>query len=256
MKTTGLLAILALFIGCGPTVEQEAWQVEVKPIELEPTSDPVIVPADDDQPEPPAPLLKVIKIIDGDTIDVLTIDPRTLQWQRDAPEAEVGGSRLLSNVDQFNPETIRLRLNGIDTPENGQPFGKNAKKFLSDTIGGKMVRIVKHDVDRYGRTIADIYLRRDAFIKQPDMFINRELVKRGLAWHYKKDSDDEQLAQDEVEARAAKLGLWSDPRYVAPWAGGSYQKKNGTNSDEPERCRIDSNSKRQQRNAAGTHSES
>ena len=53
---------------------------------------------------------KVIKIVDGDTIDVLTDDQ----------------------------ETIRLRFNGIDTPERGQPFGNNATKFVSDTVGGKM----------------------------------------------------------------------------------------------------------------------
>ncbi|MEP3482761.1 MAG: thermonuclease family protein [Fuerstiella sp.] len=97
---------------------------------------------------------KVIKIVDGDTIDILTADHKTL----------------------------RLRLNGIDTPENGQPFGKNAKQYLSQTIGGKLVRIVKHDVDRYDRTIADIYLPvSDPRVNLPDEFINRELVKRGLA---------------------------------------------------------------------------
>ena len=133
---------------------------------------------------------KVVGIIDGDTIDIL--------------------------VD--GKETKRLRLNGIDAPETGQPFGKNAKQFLSDTIGGKFVRIVEHDQDRYSRTIADIYLPvADPLVNLPDMFLNRELVKRGLAWHYKQYSDDERLAQDEERARAGKLGLWSDPRHVAPW---------------------------------------
>ena len=106
--------------------------------------------------------------------------------------------------------TIRLRLNGIDTPERGQPFGNNAKDYLSQTIGGKMVRLTTYETDRYDRTIADVYLGDNTFI-------NRELVKRGLAWHYKEYSDDPRLAENEREARLQKLGLWSDSRHVAPW---------------------------------------
>ncbi|MEO2014844.1 MAG: thermonuclease family protein [Fuerstiella sp.] len=39
------------------------------------------------------------------------------------------------------------------------------------------------------------------------MFLNRELVIRGLAWHYKFYSDDKRLADDEDNARLKKLGL-------------------------------------------------
>jgi micrococcal nuclease len=140
---------------------------------------------------------KVVAVLDGDTIDIL-------------------------NGDKTTP---RIRFNGIDCPEKGQPFGNNAKEFLSQTIAGKVVRIVEQDTDRYGRTIADVYLPADvayagsnpAGAILPDMFLNRELVQRGLAWHYKTYSDDERLAEDEDRARADKLGLLSDPRHVAPW---------------------------------------
>ena len=47
--------------------------------------------------------------------------------------------------------------------------------------------------------------------------LNSALVAAGLAWHYKRYSDDETLARAERDARAASLGLWSDPRHVAPW---------------------------------------
>ncbi|HIE96428.1 MAG TPA: hypothetical protein EYQ63_05330, partial [Fuerstia sp.] len=49
--------------------------------------------------------------------------------------------------------------------------------------GGKMVRLVTHGEDRYDRTIADIYLPvDDPLVELPDLFLNRELVRRGLAW--------------------------------------------------------------------------
>ena len=138
---------------------------------------------------------KVVHIIDGDTIDILTADKTK----------------------------IRIRFNGIDAPESGQPFGKNAKQYLSEFIGGQTVRVVTHDKDRYGRAIGDVYLNdvpgpnfRPGTIL-PDWYVNRELVKRGLAWHYKKYSDDENLAMDEIRAQQRKLGLWSDVRHVAPW---------------------------------------
>ncbi len=41
------------------------------------------------------------------------------------------------------------------------------------------------------------------------LFLNRELVIRGLAWHYKFYSDDKRLADDEDNARLKKLGLWA-----------------------------------------------
>jgi len=51
-------------------------------------------------------------------------------------------------------ETSRIQLNGIDYPELGQPFGKNATEFVSDTISGVSVCIVPKELDRYGWTIA------------------------------------------------------------------------------------------------------
>ncbi|MEO2013388.1 MAG: thermonuclease family protein [Fuerstiella sp.] len=58
-------------------------------------------------------------------------------------------------------------------------FANNATQFVRDTVGGKMVRPVQHNKDQYGRVIADIYLPvDDPLVELPDMFLNRELVKR------------------------------------------------------------------------------
>jgi len=48
--------------------------------------------------------------------------------------------------------------------------------------------------------------------------LNRELVRAGFAWWYRRYApDDETLEQLEREARGAKRGLWVDPDAVPPW---------------------------------------
>jgi len=47
--------------------------------------------------------------------------------------------------------------------------------------------------------------------------INQEMVKRGMAWHFKKYSSDPLYAQLEIRARANKIGLWKLPHPVPPW---------------------------------------
>ena len=131
--------------------------------------------------EVPTHTVKVVGVVDGDTIDCLTADN----------------------------EQIRIRVNAIDTPERGQPFGDNAKQFVSDAVFGQMVTITGDERDRYDRLIADIHYG--------EKWLSLELVKAGLAWHYEKYSDDQTLADAEIAAIDAKLGLWADPRHVAPW---------------------------------------
>ncbi|MBX3745957.1 MAG: thermonuclease family protein [Verrucomicrobiae bacterium] len=102
-----------------------------------------------------------------------------------------------------------IRLAGIDAPERRQPYSEQAKRALSEMVFGKDVRVVIQDTDRYGRTVGVVYVGR----KQ----VNLELVRMGLAWHYRQYSDDKDLARAEVEARKARRGLWADRKPVAPW---------------------------------------
>jgi micrococcal nuclease len=126
---------------------------------------------------------KVVRVMDGDTLEVLTQD--------------------------MTP--IRVRLSGIDCPEKGQAFGQRAKQAASDLAFGKTVEVRDKGRDRYGRTAGEVIL-------EDGRSLNRELVRAGLAWWYrqyaKKDAD---LARLEKEAREAKLGLWADADPLPPW---------------------------------------
>ena len=64
--------------------------------------------------------------------------------------------------------------------------------------------------DRYNRIIAEIIL-------QDDTNLNKELVKNGLAWHFKKYSDSQEYAEIEIDARNKQIGIWSEPNPTAPW---------------------------------------
>ena len=111
----------------------------------------------------------------------------------------------------YNGSEQTIRLAHIDCPEKKQPFGSKAKQFASDICFGKYV-VVKSEgkKDRYNRIIAEIIL-------QDDTNLNKELVKNGLAWHFKKYSDNQEYSELEISARDKKIGIWSEPKPTAPW---------------------------------------
>ncbi len=64
--------------------------------------------------------------------------------------------------------------------------------------------------DRYGRTVGVVLL--------PDgRSLNRELVRAGFAWMYRRYANDQSLNDLEEEARVAGRGLWADRNPIPPW---------------------------------------
>jgi endonuclease YncB( thermonuclease family) len=96
----------------------------------------------------------VVKIVDGDTYDILV-----------------------------NRKTYRIRMNGIDAPERGQPYYQKSKDYLGSLCFQRKIKVVKLDVDRHCRTIAESFL-------DDSINLSYEMVKAGYAWHYKKYSKD------------------------------------------------------------------
>ena len=105
----------------------------------------------------------VIKVIDGDTIDV---------------RVDLGFSIFTDT---------RFRLFGIDTPEKTdknkiiKDLALTASKFVKDTIEGKVVTIESVSKDKYGRWLAKVH-----FGTGPT--INEQLITMGLAKAYFGDS--------------------------------------------------------------------
>jgi len=125
---------------------------------------------------------KVVAVKDGDTIEVM-----------------------------LNGKAQRVRLAHIDCPEKNQPYGTKARQFTSDACFGQIVSLVHNkEYDRNKRLIAEV-------ITAAGKNLNKELVKAGLAWHFKKYSTDSIYANLESAVRKTKNGLWNDPYPVAPW---------------------------------------
>lgn len=135
---------------------------------------------------------KVIGVSDGDTITIL-----------------------------WDGKPLKIRFAHVDCPElkRSQPFGRAAKKFTSDACYAQIVTIENEGkYDRYKRLIGVV-------INEKGENVNKELVRAGLAWHFKKYSTDESYDVLESAARAQKLGLWADANPTPPWIWRKMKKE-------------------------------
>lgn len=111
-----------------------------------------------------------------------------------------------------------VRLVGIDAPESDQPFGDVARDELAGLIGGEQCVLVYDEGDVYGRLIAHLWIG--------DVYVNAEMVRRGMAWFDSASAPDNLLVAYEEEAREEKRGLWALPldQRVAPWEWRAEQR--------------------------------
>lgn len=106
----------------------------------------------------------------------------------------------------------RVRLIGIDTPETVhptvevQPFGPEASEFTKNAIEGKQVRL-EFDVDLYDR-----YNRLLAYAYYDDIFLNEELILKGLAvvsTYPPNVKYVDLFISAQNTSKKSKLGIWS-----------------------------------------------
>lgn len=135
---------------------------------------------------------KVHYVIDGDTVVV------SKSWQR-----------------------IKIRLDSIDCPEDGQHWGDIARFALIKMIGGRTVFLEEHGQDHFGRTLATIYVRN---MHDPGLMnVNARMVTLGHAWVMRKYYDHlpegRQIELNKLErwAKSKKVGLWKTSNPIPPW---------------------------------------
>jgi endonuclease YncB( thermonuclease family) len=133
---------------------------------------------------------RVVGIIDGDTVKALMADNQLL----------------------------RIRLSLIDAPEKSQAFGQRSKQHLSELVFGRDVELHTHGLDRYGRTLAVIFVN--------DTDANLEQVRSGMAWVY--DRYVIQAGADIPSCRQAETEAWEQQRGSGAirgrWRRGNIEK--------------------------------
>jgi len=122
---------------------------------------------------------------------------------------------------------VIIRLAGIDAPEIKQPFGIASRDKLRSMILNRPAEAKCHKTDRYKRQVCVVYFNGDD--------VNLQMVRAGMAWHYKeylvragmawhyKEYQSEQsrrqrwgYSRAESKARSGGLGLWGGES-IEPW---------------------------------------
>jgi endonuclease YncB( thermonuclease family) len=106
-----------------------------------------------------------------------------------------------------------IRLYGIDCPEYGQSYWREARGFTRALALGETVGVEPMDTDQYGRVVALVW--------EQGQLVNSALVRNGLAWVYPRYCQAQPLCNEmkasEQNARKQGLGLWREKEPLAPW---------------------------------------
>jgi len=120
---------------------------------------------------------RVVKVIDGDTLDI----------ERDG-------------------KTVRIRLLRVDTPEREERGYREASRALYDLTFLERVRLEYEGErrDQHGRELAYIFLG--------DKNVNLEMVERGLSPFFDRYGEGKyarEFQRAEQAARRARIGIWA-----------------------------------------------
>lgn len=120
--------------------------------------------------------------------------------------------RYVIDGDTFDTDAgARVRLLGIDTPEQNECYYQEATDFVRSLIQGKVVRLAadETDQDKYERRLRHVYVLGEE--GELETHLNLQLVEEGYAEILPIPPDRQyrkELAAAEAAAQAAGKGRW------------------------------------------------
>ena len=113
-------------------------------------------------------------------------------------------------IQLSNGQTVRYM--GINTPEYGQPFAEEAKRYNEQLVLGKTVRVVpaRHRPDAYQRMLAYVYVGK--------VLVNARLIAEGLAHVFVLDQFEqyEDWLRLQGDAQSRHKGMWQTGGVLGP----------------------------------------
>ena len=116
-------------------------------------------------------------------------------------------------VTDAKGQKVTIRMACIDAPETAQgESGTQATLVLKQLLGTGPVEIRPQTVDRYGRTVAEVYAG--------GRNVNLEMVRLGMAYAYRQylnGCDENAYLGAEAQAERSRQGVWRWGNEVKPW---------------------------------------
>ena len=116
-------------------------------------------------------------------------------------------------VTTANGQKVTIRMACIDAPETAQgESGTQATLVLKQLLGAGPVEIRPQTMDRYGRTVAEVYAG--------GRNVNLEMVRLGMAYAYRQylsGCDENAYLGAEAQAERSRQGVWRWGNEVKPW---------------------------------------
>ena len=130
---------------------------------------------------------RVVSVPDGDTIEAV---------------------RRNTNLD-----IVKIRLYGLDAPEDGQPYGQKSARALRKMVDKKIISVeIIQMRDRYGRIVG--------LVRHEGQDVGRALAESGLVWvdprFCKRNRPCRGYWAAVRQAQKNKTGLWREPA-TPPW---------------------------------------
>jgi len=103
--------------------------------------------------------------------------------------------------DTFQSSGKRVRIWGIDAPEENQPFYQTSRLYLESLIFDETLECNYLDTGRYARDVMRCYLGNKD--------ISAEMISAGMARDYPSFSNG-YYERDEAYAKKQKRGIWKE----------------------------------------------